>query len=59
MSKMDAINQVEQQFQNSEIYQINNTDAVVVIDSIGINIVSLSPIRGIRNIQLIKKWQSQ
>lgn len=59
MSKMDAINKVEQQFPNSEIYQISNTDGVVVIDSIGIHIVSLSPVIGIRNIQLIKKWQSQ
>ena len=59
VNKLDAIKQVEQKFPNSEIYQIYNTDKLLVIDSIGIYVVSLSPFTIISNMQLIKKWQSQ
>ena len=59
VNKLDAIKKVEQNFPNSEIYQIYNTDKLLVIDSIGIYVVSLSPFTMISNMQLIKKWQNQ
>lgn len=59
VDKLAAIKQVEQKFPNSEIYQIYNTDKLLVIDSIGIYVVSLSPVTMISNIQLIKKWRNQ
>lgn len=59
ITRYDAIKSAESRFPNSEIYQIYGTDKLVVIDSVGIYIVSLNPINDnpIVNLQLIKKWQ--